>query len=592
MSELIFNLDEIYPHTFKSEGHYFKGEFCFFIETEPQKLFDILSNTSLVNKHLGFNPRFEKEEDGKLVISTKFLGMNQVWIEHPWRWSSKKFILCEREHLEGPFISEYALIHIEPQGSGYQVFFHYEADLKSKWLQVLLKLTYGNFGKNYERVVKKLCSEVNLTTSNEISDRQNYVVNDFIKSGIKKNIAKKMGELIYQSDDDEVFKIQLPRLAKIWDLNEDELIGPFLIAAKKEYFEICWDIVCPHCRGAKVRARMLRDLLFENECKPCELTFQLDSIEYIDVTFTIHPKVREVREISFCAAEPFKKQHIYFQDRVKAGEKKVIQHDIESGPYRCRALGQENECLLRVGQSHNEERIQWNTSDQLIEEDIGSSITLEVSNNTNQDKMIVFEKITPPTYYLSPMKIFNNQLFRNQYTNEAIAAGVQLKLPSQIVLFTDVVDSTKFYKRVGDIEAFKQIKKHFKHIESQLDLYHGVQIKTIGDAVMATFPTVQDVFLASKKMCELIEADPDIHFSIRLSVHKGSMIAVNYNSGVDYFGDNVNIGAKLQAISEKNEISFSKEIYSTFKELFPHISTKEKVFFGEEVGYVITTEDI
>jgi class 3 adenylate cyclase len=46
---------------------------------------------------------------------------------------------------------------------------------------------------------------------------------------------------------------------------------------------------------------------------------------------------------------------------------------------------------------------------------------------------------------------------------------------------------------------------------------------------------------------------------LRISIHRGPCLAVNLNSGVDYFGNTVNYAAKLQQLAGAREIAYSPE---------------------------------
>ena len=589
------NLNELYSETFKAKFNYFKGSFSFHIEADIKTLFGVLSNTSSVNKYLGFAPREEREVDGKVLVSTRFLGMDQEWVENPWRWSSGRYIISERDHLKGPYTKELVIVHIEPSATGFNVHFQYESDIKYFWLKKLIDFTFAGFGKNYEKAIRELCENSSLKTVRTITDLERRGIHTLENLGVDRSIAEKMSQLLYASDDDEVFKIRLPELALKWVIELDRLIEPFLIASKNDLLEICWDVLCPHCKGSRTRALNLNDLIYDNKCDPCEYTFSLDDIDSIDVTFKLHPKIREVKEISFCAAEPHKKQHIIFQDKIESGSEVTIFHseDGDLGLFRCRVLGQKQEALFKqsIGRQEPSE-VTWDCESNLIFEDCSREINLKIINNAKDTIIVIFEKVLPPQFYLSPLKIFNSDFFKTQYQDQKIARGVQLKLPVQVILFTDVVDSTKLYQKLGDAEAFRQIQNHFEIISSLLKKHDGIQIKSIGDAVMATFGTIEGVFKAAKEMCEKINADEKIIFKIRLSVHKGSVIAVNYNTGIDYFGNNVNLSAKLQAIANADEISMSEEIFEDFSLIFPKVETDQRVYLDDKNGHVVNIHQL
>src|SRR5213075_1075851 len=79
------------------------------------------------------------------------------------------------------------------------------------------------------------------------------------------------------------------------------------------------------------------------------------------------------------------------------------------------------------------------------------------------------------------------QDFRDLFSEEYIGADVRLAVGEQTLLFTDVVGSTAFYAARGDPAAFIEIKRHFDEVFAIVVANRGAVIKTIGDAVMASF---------------------------------------------------------------------------------------------------------
>jgi class 3 adenylate cyclase len=90
----------------------------------------------------------------------------------------------------------------------------------------------------------------------------------------------------------------------------------------------------------------------------------------------------------------------------------------------------------------------------------------------------------------------------------------------------------------------------------------GAVIKTIGDAVMASFPSSLKGLQASQNLQEYFtdESDPGI-LKIRTTLHTGPCLAVNLNSNIDYFGNTVNLAAKLQKDANAREIVFTESIF-------------------------------
>lgn len=121
------------------------------------------------------------------------------------------------------------------------------------------------------------------------------------------------------------------------------------------------------------------------------------------------------------------------------------------------------------------------------------------------------------------------------------------------------MDEPRFYRERGDPEAFVQVKRHFAAIFDEVARHRGAVVKTIGDAVMAAFVDGTDAIRAAAAIQRRFP--PGHTLRLRASIHLGPCIAVNLNSGIDYFGSTVNLSAKLQACAEAGEVAFSKRLY-------------------------------
>jgi class 3 adenylate cyclase len=130
------------------------------------------------------------------------------------------------------------------------------------------------------------------------------------------------------------------------------------------------------------------------------------------------------------------------------------------------------------------------------------------------------------------------------------------------ILFTDIVGSTKFYETEGDHGAFLQVREHFIKTNQIIQNFRGVVVKTIGDAVMASFSSPLQALKAAKEMQEWFHPENQhTPVRIRISIHTGNCLAVNLNSNIDYFGNTVNYTAKIQSVTGSGEIAFSETIF-------------------------------
>jgi class 3 adenylate cyclase len=152
------------------------------------------------------------------------------------------------------------------------------------------------------------------------------------------------------------------------------------------------------------------------------------------------------------------------------------------------------------------------------------------------------------------------------------------------------VGSTEFYARVGDKEAYRQIHEHFKINQKHIFTKKAIIIKTIGDCVMASLRNIEDVIEVARKISREIDLEQSFDFTlaIRYLVHRGQMIAVNFNTGIDYFGNNVDLSAKLQAISNSNELSLSEVLYQELQNKKSSIKFEKRTYLNNRDGYVMS----
>jgi class 3 adenylate cyclase len=189
--------------------------------------------------------------------------------------------------------------------------------------------------------------------------------------------------------------------------------------------------------------------------------------------------------------------------------------------------------------------------------------TVTFANDGSESEEFSIERATWSDHALRPGTLLAFQDFRDLFSEDYIGADVKLAVGEQTLLFTDVVGSTAFYASRGDPAAFVEIKKHFDELFAIVAKHRGAVVKTIGDAVMATFGSPLDAVRASQAIHQAFgPARADTPIRLRISLNTGPCIAVRLNSNADFFGGTVNVAAKLQALAEAYQIAMSAATYN------------------------------
>ena len=153
----------------------------------------------------------------------------------------------------------------------------------------------------------------------------------------------------------------------------------------------------------------------------------------------------------------------------------------------------------------------------------------------------------------------SNQTFRDIYRADTLSVDQRLKITSLTFLFTDLKGSTELYDRVGDLVAYDLVRAHFRVLNEIVASEAGAVVKTIGDAVMATFPTPDRALAAALRMHESVRRIKN-DLLLKIGIHEGPCLAVTLNDRLDYFGSTVNMAARLEGLSTGDDVIISADV--------------------------------
>jgi class 3 adenylate cyclase len=125
------------------------------------------------------------------------------------------------------------------------------------------------------------------------------------------------------------------------------------------------------------------------------------------------------------------------------------------------------------------------------------------------------------------------------------------------IVFADVVGSTQLYDKFGDTKASETVALCLDVMKDATHQFNGTVIKTIGDEVMSTFPTVEEAMGAAVMMQARITADAKqedrIAVSIRIGCHYGPVVQEQN----DIFGAAVHTANRMTSQAKARQIVIS-----------------------------------
>ena len=126
------------------------------------------------------------------------------------------------------------------------------------------------------------------------------------------------------------------------------------------------------------------------------------------------------------------------------------------------------------------------------------------------------------------------------------------------ILFTDIEDSTRYWDTRGDIDGRLMVDYHNRLIFPVIKKFKGKIIKTIGDAIMASFSRSEQAVKAAIGIQQILQKtrrqDKNFGLKVRIGIHTGKAIVEHS----DVFGDVVNVAARIEEIGQGNDIFLSE----------------------------------
>jgi class 3 adenylate cyclase len=113
------------------------------------------------------------------------------------------------------------------------------------------------------------------------------------------------------------------------------------------------------------------------------------------------------------------------------------------------------------------------------------------------------------------------------------------------------------------VNAYFLVRQHFDILDKVIRERSGIIVKTIGDAVMAGFERSQDAVRAAIEIIEELSRFNETSsrpLGLKIGVHRGRAIAVRLNDRIDYFGQDVNIAARVQGCADVNEVCITNTV--------------------------------
>ena len=401
---------------------------------------------------------------------------------------------------------------------------------------------------------------------------------------------------LLNSQAQERHRMNAYRVSQSTSIPVRNLIRIFLWGTQKSVFELHWQQHCPHCNMITAEYDSLSATSGESYCKMCDVEFTVDFKERVEVTFSLHPSIEELEIPPYCL--PPKSLKPVAQLSMAQGEIEEAEFTVAPGVYRyycpiTMSMGKMHVDSDSIGESElSISQLENSTFDPPEIRIPAGQVHLRAENETvpisgliiHEDRLedpIPFESLD---LHLSGLEIIHYPEFREIFGNDALSQREKMTISGVAILFTDITGSTRMYEKLGDVQAYNIVRDHFQILIQSVQNHGGTIIKTIGDAVMASFISEDSAFLSIFDALERFKhynekKEMDQKVNLKIGIHSGPAILVNLNESLDYFGSTVNKAARIQSLAASQQIAFSEEVLQapgTRKMLLDHGTRKLK----------------
>jgi len=422
-----------------------------------------------------------------------------------------------------------------------------------------------------------------------------------LKQTADADVVDAIENLVEKGEDRALNRVNLLDFSRKTGLDEEKVISGFLHASRLGMFDMGWNVLCPGCGGVLDAHATLKSLRPDDyNCALCAAGYEASVDELVEVAFTVSPRIRRI-----AAHDPHTLpiweyyRQIFWSSGVDIDEgsfarltEEVTLEAIELPPGEKAVLSLQlpkqfvivfepvthAAHFIDVQGEPTRERQQLSMVFNKVHSPTGTTVMrpgplrLALDNQSDLRALpgvwvagdAMHDMIGKRKPIVTAKRILSNQTFRDLYKADNLNIDQRLKITSLTFLFTDLKGSTALYERVGDLAAFDLVRAHFHALLEIIASEKGAVVKTIGDAVMATFIRPEHALQAGLRMRtamkELNRTRGTEDLIVKIGLHEGPCLAVMLNERQDYFGQTVNVAARVQSLSTNQEMHITQPV--------------------------------
>ncbi len=545
----------------------------------PEQLWPLVSDTNRLNQESGLgavqvrpNP-----EQGlpRHLVTAKFGPLTLEWAEFPFEWQSPHRLSVRREVRQGLVERITFSMTLKPAPGGCAVILHVSLTPRHRTAQpvaaVAAKVVVKKLSEGVRRLAKQLevKPEAAPAMSPQLQPRQWQLALQRTKEGLPAAAEAWLPQLVAlvtRGADYELARIRPYELADTWGAPRRDVLQLCLHASVAGVVDLSWDVICPSCRTATQRLPDLGALDAQAHCDLCDVGFGVDLDQAVEASFRVSEAVRPVGELEFCTGGPGATPHVVAQAHVHASEPAVLPVPSQQGRYRLFARGGATASVQVEADAPDRVEFRFDEGLKPAQLSVAPGGSLQIGLAGAQPRHVKLEHLQWSSRAATAYEVTTVPSFRRLFSQEALKPGLGLQIRRAALMFSDLSASTALYAREGDAAAFRLVQDHFDLMQTCIERHNGAVVKTIGDAVMASFVDERSALAAALDAQRAFVAfrarqPASEGVFLKIGVYGGACYAVSANGVMDFFGQTVNVAARLQGQAGDGQTVATRILY-------------------------------
>jgi class 3 adenylate cyclase len=547
-------------------------------------LWDAMTDTERMNRAVGMERVRFTPLDGptaaRYLATTRLGGFSVAYEEQPYEWEYLKYFRVYRKMRGGPARGLGVEYLFEKGREGETVIcVRLTVEPRLALLAPVARASSRGTLRRFERAIRRLDEALAAGKSIAVDDNVKSAAaaaalaraSQALAAAVAGNAAREQAaarlvEYVRTATDFELSRLRPYPLADAWGLPRREVLVTCLESVGAGLLDLRWDLVCPSCRTAAASVPSLSEIEGHARCQLCDVRFGLEIDEAVEATFQPSEAVRRVDRGPYCIGGPARTPHVLAQAVLPSGGAATLTAPTAAGAYRLFVRGGRS---LRLDVAADgapslalaaDEAAGWPAR-----APVAPGAELRVTRRDPGDVHVKLERLDWVRDGATARDVTALPIFRRRFSSDLLRRDVALQVSRVALFFSDLTDSTKLYATAGDAAAFRLVQDHFGVLVRLIGEHGGTLVKTIGDAVMAAFADDVDAVRAGVAILEAFAAfrataPHGDRTDVKLGVYAGPCYVVTANGILDYFGQTVNLAARLQGTARSGELVVTREL--------------------------------